>query len=77
MRNRIKQTSNNNKMPAKSSVSPFEWIYKHEDTPKPADKEGGVWAYTNQIKLYGRGGHPTRVSIQQWYFIKSGAELSF
>ena len=52
---------------------------KHIDTPKPADKEGGVWAYK---MVYGSEnpytpGRGTRVSTQQWYFIKSGGELKF
>ncbi len=55
----------------------------HKDTPKPADKEGGVWmwkiVYGRQfIKVgdrwvMGRG----RTSTKEWFFVKSGDELKF
>ena len=65
-------------MPAKSSVSPFKWIYKHEDTPKPADKEGGAWVYFTGQRLLPRDKDSrTIVTYKDWRFVKSGELWTF
>jgi hypothetical protein len=54
----------------------------HKDTPKPADKEGGVWMWKivygrEFIKVGDRWGIGRRTSSKEWFFVKSGGELKF
>ena len=46
------------------------------DTPMPAKKEGGVWAFKNAYSREGPGGK-IRVITTVWHFVKSGDELRF